>query len=199
MANQKNFIEQNKYNTTNKTAQNIKNLEMEIGRNNTSIVKFNIRIPENFFLGCDQTVSNDVQLEFIPKNETVFNWTEIFTVIKRTNCNIRLIDIVKNIKSNFSRNKCECIYKNENGRNTALIICDTEATKIDIYMGPIIIPGKKELIVHKVYCGMNTVSDIQYTIRYDRKITPEETLKIKDKILKALDECIVISEEIVPK
>lgn len=157
---------------------------------------FHVAVPKNFVFGF-QSSSGDL-LEFVPKGESVENWSEIITVM-RTPGNMQPQEFMARMQQFFhSAVDKKSILRSstgqvmEKGRKTGAFLfdggyCDPmtkfKQSKTD-----------NQMVFMKIARTADAVWSVQYAIKYPKTLTEDEKLPLAKKMLSFLEKCDIIPD-----
>lgn len=167
------------------------------------VTPFEISLPNNFVFGYQQPQqrSGVVLIEFIPKGESVENWSEIITVMKLpTGWQGDPSQFIAGMKHFFDQSagkdgslQSEASLSRENGVVVAMYLFDGPySSPMTNYKNS---PTENQIVIVKsAQTADGSVWNIQYAIRYPRDLESIHKGHLFQKLQTFMDNCKIIKE-----
>lgn len=187
------------------TSQEINSPDFRIilNKNNTNKEELIACIPESFVIALHCEDEN-IDIEFLPKNEHFYNWSETISISifdsesiedpYDENVRKRLISaFVENSHTKDEIFESSCRAYTENERDVMTLFSDMQATHIGAKLDDPKrrIQGKNELFMLKVIQASKKIMFIRYAARYNESSDINKKEKLTKKMQRFLDTCLI--------
>lgn len=172
------------------------NLSLDLKKSKDSVTKLNVNLPSNFVFGFEDSSNEFFMFEYIPKGEDLNGWTEIITISQYKMQNPRITDYIRNMAKQYSGTGADFSHEIRKEKDLPVALTITDLDAVTPSMVPSLkgsrISQKKELVMTKIYQGDQSMSVVQYSIRYDTgKTTLTAKDELKNKMERFLNTCTI--------
>lgn len=177
----------------NAASKKISELTLDLLERDENKKQIHVSIPSRFVVLNEMQDGRDKMYEFIPEGDRPWRWSEIITVMQSPCYGKDLSQYVRALISGHvsRKERCTNAIVEENGIKIGYITAEMPAVipSPNQREGHIPLHGKKECLAMRIIEESGGFTILQYSKRYDARLTREEVAKLKDEMIEYLKSC----------